>query len=34
MPTAVSSLRTAVEVHALRVAVPEPSGHLPVGATT
>jgi hypothetical protein len=30
MPTAVSSLRCAVEVHAVRVAVPEPNGSVPV----
>jgi hypothetical protein len=33
MPTAVSSLRVAVEVHALRVTVPQPSGQLPLEAS-
>lgn len=34
MPTAISSLRCAVEVHAVRVAVPEPAGSVPVEAAT
>ncbi len=33
MPTAVSSLRVAVEVHAVRVTVPQSSGPLPVEAS-
>jgi hypothetical protein len=33
MPTAVSSLRVAVEVHAVRVTAAQPSGQLPVEAS-
>jgi hypothetical protein len=33
MPTAVSSLRAAVQVHAVRVVVPETSGSIPVEVT-